>query len=289
MHIQVELKFLEVNAPGIARAVGVPIDRVIAGAVLLWHRCWSVGADTVTTGQLAGCFGGDRVVELAAALVDHGLLEELGEGFRVRGAGRYLRLKKSLSEGARKTNAARWQKTDSDETATQVVALERPETSPLSPTHRRTDAPTHRRTDLKDLELPLEPAAPVAEVAEMRTRSRKASEWELVWATLAELRREKLAEVGDADDQELAISRINQLLKRAAEHLQKIDPVEGRSLEDRGLDLVGLWKRYLWSQYWRDADPPFPLEGFCSPKTISKLNALMGGPTDPVKTGEWFQ
>ena len=105
-YIAVDLKVIEVLAPMVARAANITEDRALAGLVRLWHRCWSTTSDTLTLSQLAGVFGGDRIAEVAEVLCSD-FLEHTTDGYRARGAGRYLRLKASRREGALKTNALR--------------------------------------------------------------------------------------------------------------------------------------------------------------------------------------
>lgn len=105
-NLSVDLKVIETHAPSVARAAGVSEDRVIAGLVRLWHRCWSTSRETLQRSEVAGAFGPDRLAELIEALeVD--FLEKQGDGsFRVRGADQYLRIKAGRRKGAEKTNAA---------------------------------------------------------------------------------------------------------------------------------------------------------------------------------------
>lgn len=143
-YIAVDLKVIEVLAPMVARAAGVSEDRALGGLVRLWHRCWSTTSDVVTESQLAGIFGGERISEVASAL-EADFLEPVADGWRVRGAGRYLRLKESRRRGALKTNALRASKSVRSESVEQ-----RPLNDALPPSteHR---APN---TELKEEEPP---------------------------------------------------------------------------------------------------------------------------------------
>lgn len=162
-HIAVDLKVIEVHAPGIARCAGVSEDRILAGLVRLWHRCWSTKADVVSRVALSASMGGERIEDIAAAMVDSGLLESVADGWRVRGADRYLRLAearkrggkaaaKHLIPGARFSAAAQSQPRASPEPAEKASGL----VSALSPSteHRapkKESAPTPstpRETDL---------------------------------------------------------------------------------------------------------------------------------------------
>ena len=118
MYLQMDLKVLETHAPTAARAAGVPEDRILAGLLRLWHRCWSTNTDVVGRKELAGCFGPDRLDHLVEALLVDFLDEADGPGWRVRGADRYLRLRTARRAGAAKTNAARAQRRSSDAPAT---------------------------------------------------------------------------------------------------------------------------------------------------------------------------
>ena len=117
-HIAVDLKVVETHVPSVARAAGVSEDRVLAGLVRLWHRCWSVSREALSRVELAGAFGPERLDDLISALcVD--FLEVQGDGsYRVRGADQYLRIKDARRRGAEKTNRAMAERRSSDAPAT---------------------------------------------------------------------------------------------------------------------------------------------------------------------------
>lgn len=101
-HIAVDLKVIEVKAPAVARAAGVDPDRVLAGLVRLWHRCWSCKSDTLNPIELAGIFGTDRIDSITNALLAFDLLADAEDlGWRVRGADRYLRIQAGRSKGGK--------------------------------------------------------------------------------------------------------------------------------------------------------------------------------------------
>jgi hypothetical protein len=100
-HIAVDLKVIEVHAPGVARCAGVSEDRILAGLVRLWHRCWSTKTDLISRVALSASMGGERIDDIAAAMVDSGLLEPVADGWRVRGADRYLRLTEARKRGGK--------------------------------------------------------------------------------------------------------------------------------------------------------------------------------------------
>ncbi len=100
-YIAVELKVIEVLAPGVARGAGIDPDRALGGLVRLWHRCWSTETTVMSRGTLASVFGGDRIDAVIEALVDAEFLEAEGESWRVRGAERYLRITEARRRGGR--------------------------------------------------------------------------------------------------------------------------------------------------------------------------------------------
>ena len=122
------------------------------------------------------------------------------------------------------------------------------------------------------------------------SRERAPSVWESCFNEMQTHRLERMRELwpndGDPMPQVLSSSRLNQVLKGAAETVQRLDPVDGAALESRVDDLLALWRRYLWSGFWKTREPPFPVEGFASAKTLERINAMWGSPRDPVSTGE---
>jgi hypothetical protein len=90
-----------VAAPAIARGLGCDADRILAGLIRLWHRCWSLESDRITTVELGGVFGGRELSKTIEALVAHGFLEPSEQVFRVRGGDRYLRLRDSRRRGGK--------------------------------------------------------------------------------------------------------------------------------------------------------------------------------------------
>ena len=98
-NISVDLKVIEVTAPMVARALNEPVALTLGGLNLLWHRCWSLKSDTITSVGLAGIFGPEKLDVRIAQLVDAGFLEAAGVGFRIKGAERYLRIKAGNSKG----------------------------------------------------------------------------------------------------------------------------------------------------------------------------------------------
>ena len=100
-HIAVDLKVIEVHAPAVARVMEEPVAVTLGGLSLLWHRCWSTQQDTISRIGLGGIFGMERIDLRIEALADAGFLEPLAEGFRVRGAQKYLRIRQGNSKGGK--------------------------------------------------------------------------------------------------------------------------------------------------------------------------------------------
>ena len=156
-YIAVDLKVVEVLAPAVARATGLSENRVLAGLVRLWHRCWSTEKGTVTQDELAGCFGPEGIVGLAGALCAD-FLERTPDGFRVRGAARYLRLRAAMREGGRKaaSNLRRGDKSPRPSGPGQGrgIAGESPGPSPgvgSGPSPALTPSTEHRAPNLEDV------------------------------------------------------------------------------------------------------------------------------------------
>lgn len=99
--IKVELKVIEVLAPEVARASGVPEERIGWGLVRLWHSSWSKKREVASRIGLAGVFGADGIDLVTAALVDAGFLDPVVDGWRVRGADTYLRITEARSKGGK--------------------------------------------------------------------------------------------------------------------------------------------------------------------------------------------
>ena len=98
-HIAVDLKVIEVHAPAVARGAGVSEDRVLAGLVRLWHRCWSTKAVAVTEVEIAGAFGPERLGELIRSMETEFLRKQPDGTFHVCGADQYLRIREGHSKG----------------------------------------------------------------------------------------------------------------------------------------------------------------------------------------------
>lgn len=107
-HIEVELKVIEVLAPMVARTLDEPVALTLGGLNLLWHRCWSMKAATITRIGLAGIFGMEKLDLRVEALTDAGFLEPEGSAFRVKGAEKYLRIREGQSRGGHAAKGNLW-------------------------------------------------------------------------------------------------------------------------------------------------------------------------------------
>lgn len=85
-------------AESAARHAGASADAMMAGLLRLWRYCWRQKTDQVTVDQLRGVFGMDA----GPALVAFGFVAPIGNCFRVKGAGRYLRISAAQSEAGKK-------------------------------------------------------------------------------------------------------------------------------------------------------------------------------------------
>lgn len=155
-YIAVELKAIEVQGPALARALGVELALAIGRLNLLWHRCWSMKTDLITTIELRGFFPEASAGDLLAA---YGFLAADSEGWRVKGADRYLRLReqrvaagkaRSLSAGRSagqftSEKPAKRQRRTSDEPAEQPALT--PSTEHRTPNQQLAPRDTDRLCD----------------------------------------------------------------------------------------------------------------------------------------------
>jgi hypothetical protein len=94
-YVAVELDALNKCALA-ARSAGVSEDAAIAGQVRLWAHCFREKTDRVTAAQLRG------VTSVSADVLEaFGFLAADGDGWRVKGADRYLRIAEGRSRGGK--------------------------------------------------------------------------------------------------------------------------------------------------------------------------------------------
>jgi hypothetical protein len=99
----------DLDALNVARDVGaaasLPEERITHGLLRMWAWCFREKTDTVTAIQVQGFFAPDT----APALVAFGFLAQTENGFRVRGAERYLRVstQRAAAGRARSSSAGR--------------------------------------------------------------------------------------------------------------------------------------------------------------------------------------
>lgn len=139
------------KAPHVGRAAGVSEDSAIAGLVRMWRYCWAEKTDHVDGVAVRGFFGQDAT----AALVSFRFLEADTDGFRVRGADRYLRVAKTRSENGKKA-ASRGNLRRGTEPPTAGALLEGiPSKAPTAPQQGPNSAPAltpsteHRTLNIK--------------------------------------------------------------------------------------------------------------------------------------------
>lgn len=83
------------KAPHVARAIGCAEDTILGGLVRLWAHCFREAREVVAEIEVRGLFG----VDAKDALVAFGFLETMENGFRVKGADRYLRVTEGRKKG----------------------------------------------------------------------------------------------------------------------------------------------------------------------------------------------
>lgn len=107
-HVQLDLKAIE-QAGNVARAAGITEDQQLAGLARLYHSVWTKKVSHASPALLCGCFGVThaQLERLVDAEIAYGhLAQRSEEGWRIRGAKRYFRLRAALSEGGKKALAA---------------------------------------------------------------------------------------------------------------------------------------------------------------------------------------
>lgn len=83
------------KAPHVARAIGCVEDTILGGLIRLWAHCFREAREVVAEIEVQGLFG----VDAKDALVAFGFLETVENGFRVKGADRYLRVTEGRKKG----------------------------------------------------------------------------------------------------------------------------------------------------------------------------------------------
>lgn len=96
-YIAFELDAME-QVPNVAAACALSEAQVGWGLAKLWRWCWREKVDRVSRLHLRGFFG----VDVGDALEAFGFVATDGEGLRVRGAERYLRIAAGRSKGGQK-------------------------------------------------------------------------------------------------------------------------------------------------------------------------------------------
>lgn len=279
-YIAVELVMIDLAGP-VAALAGKSEAEVGWGLIKLWRHAWRSRTDVVPTavveGFVPGCLPALQAFEFAEPLDDpprHTRLRGLVE--------RYSRIAEARREGARKTNAQRY---GSGSVSDRSATVSAPKWSGASEIGSVSEGKREdRREKTEDqVEAPLGLDQPKPKRA-----ARAASRWEVLYGELQVARMERLEVLKlDAAPQVLPASRINHLLKAAAARLP--ESLTTAPVDERGDDLLALWKRYLWSAYWRTKSPPFPLEGFVSAPVLERLAGLWGSVTDPCESGEEFK
>lgn len=77
------------NCPAIGQGCGLLASQVSHGLLMTWRHCWREKTDRITTAHLKAFFCGADVVEM---LLVFGHIEASEEGWRVRGAAKWLKV-----------------------------------------------------------------------------------------------------------------------------------------------------------------------------------------------------
>lgn len=258
--------------PDVAESAGITEGAVAHGLLKMWAYCFRKKRDTVQEAHIQGFFGGDNL-RVSTVLVAFEFLEEDGGEFRVKGAGRYLRVQKAKVAGAAKTNAKRWgsdagatgerQESDRSESllhrapnTEHLLEEEELEEPPVSDGVRamggmtvpavEAGAEPDRRSEESPLREKQQPIPPGATVTPP-TSDPGVWQWRDFWAWCQDLRRkggfipEKLPASGPTSGWWSAC-----LMEEG---------VTGRAMRDG-------FTRFGQSKHWENSNPPYPFRAF---------------------------
>lgn len=113
------------NCPAIAAACGLKSSEVSHGLLHLWKWCWREKTDKVTTTHIHGFFG----VNACEALLAFGHIAASADGWRVRGAKKYLKVGEARSR-AGKTSQGNLKRGKNPGPSAPPLLVALPETSP---------------------------------------------------------------------------------------------------------------------------------------------------------------
>ena len=104
-YIAFDLDALNV-VPDVAAVAGVSPAEISYGLARLWAWCFRQSKAHIQTEHIAAFFGGRQQAEQAATALElFGFIERTEDGFRVRGADRYLRVREARVLGGKKAAA----------------------------------------------------------------------------------------------------------------------------------------------------------------------------------------
>lgn len=141
-------------APDVARSAGVTEDSVIAGLARTWAWSFKHKKDLIDKTQVKGFFGSNPDA-LVGPLASFGFIEPTPDGvYRVKGAERWLRIRKAQSEAAAKTNAGRAVSARSTERSGERPKIDEAACGEPAVSDRSTERSTDRSTDRSPLATP---------------------------------------------------------------------------------------------------------------------------------------
>lgn len=219
-----------------ARAAGVEPGTIAWGLLELWEHVFATGDDTVSELVLDGCFGpSPRIREVLTAF---GFLEAVPEGYRVRGAARYLRVKKAQSDAGKKAAGNLKRGRAEPENAEEALPAE-PEVEPVDTSESRPalTPSTEHRTPKETKE---EEAPPLPKPAEPRPVLELSGAGFFAWAQ-AQRHAHKL--VGDK------VPNPSKLGAWYSEAMMELNGDDGR--------LRAAYAQFTDSSYWAEAKWPF--------------------------------
>ena len=247
--------------PKVARAAGLSVGDVAWGLMELWEHAWREKTDVATGPVLAGCFGGGAAT--TDALVAFGFLEPTQDGYRIRGASRYLRIQEARSKGGKassgnlKRGAKKARQPGVTPGSLPAAAGDQPGSVPGSAP--ALPASSEQRAAKEDVRVaPLVLTAPTPKPKPQRAPSKQEAWWQGAQAHAQERNPARVPEKHRPEE-------INSLL--------------GDPLDEVGVHgLAAAWQRYLGDEHWKSKG--WPLHGFVA-QWRQFHNAIGSAPPQP--------
>ncbi len=244
MFIAVDLKVIEGLAGSVARAAGCSEDKVLAGLVRLWHRCWADKTDIFTRQMLSGVFGAKGLDLVIESLVSFGFLDASEPLlWRAKGGDKYLRLRQSRIDGGKRTASLKKAALELGSSVGLKAALEPSTTPALTPNTEHRTPNTYKKEEEASSSKPI-PIRPPIQNPEDKFASPE-SFW--AWTQF------KRGQVGFVAEKPPPNARLHAFWTEV--HLE---------MDGDPKRLEAAFFKFAESKHWEKADPPLPFNAFMS-------------------------